>query len=117
MSRKRLSEVLPRRESSRLRGIAADGSMIHAERQGEVSPCASSGHLLVGMPALGATTGATAGARSEACCTPHRLPAPWPPISLPQITVVAGEVIRRYASGAMSEEQEPQDRHPQGAIE
>lgn len=36
MSRKRLSEVLPRRESSRLRGIAADGSMIHAERQGEV---------------------------------------------------------------------------------
>ncbi len=36
VSRKRLSEVLPRRESSRLRGIAADGSMIHAERQGEV---------------------------------------------------------------------------------
>lgn len=33
---------------------------------------------------------------------------------LPQITVVAGEVIRRYASGAMTEEQEPQDRHPQG---
>lgn len=36
VSRKRLSEVLPRRESSRLRGIAADGTMIHAERQGEV---------------------------------------------------------------------------------
>lgn len=28
--------------------------------------------------------------------------------------MVAGEVIRRYASGAMAEEQEPQDRHPQG---
>ncbi|KAI7843657.1 hypothetical protein COHA_002559 [Chlorella ohadii] len=68
VSRKRLSEVLPRRESSRLRGIAADGSMIHAERQGE-------------------------------------------------ITVVAGEVIRRYASGAMAEEQEPQDRHPQGEVQ
>ncbi|EFN57084.1 hypothetical protein CHLNCDRAFT_143861 [Chlorella variabilis] len=36
VSRKRLSEVLPRRESSRLRGIAADGSQVHSERQGEV---------------------------------------------------------------------------------
>ncbi|KAL4441841.1 hypothetical protein ABPG77_003757 [Micractinium sp. CCAP 211/92] len=64
VSRKRLSEVLPRRESSRLRGIAADGSQVHSERQG-------------------------------------------------QVVVVAGEVIRRYASGTMTEEQEPQERHPQ----
>lgn len=28
--------------------------------------------------------------------------------------MVAGEVIRRYASGSMTEEQEPQERHPQG---
>ncbi|KAL4433964.1 hypothetical protein ABPG75_000405 [Micractinium tetrahymenae] len=67
VSRKRLSEVLPRRESSRLRGIAADGSQVHSERHGEV-------------------------------------------------VVVAGEVIRRYASGTMTEEQEPQERHPQGEL-
>lgn len=66
MSRKRLSEVLPRRESSRIRGLAADGSQVLSERQGEV-------------------------------------------------TVVNGEVIRRYgAGGSMEEEQEPQERHPQG---
>ncbi len=48
---------------------------------------------------------------------PETHPASRPCWTLPaclQITVVAGEVIRRYASGAMTEEQEPQDRHPQG---
>jgi len=33
-----------------------------------------------------------------------------------QVVVVAGEVIRRYASGTMTEEQEPQERHPQGEL-
>ena len=32
-----------------------------------------------------------------------------------QVVIVAGEVIRRYgAAGSMSEEREPQERHPQG---
>ncbi|KAI3434695.1 hypothetical protein D9Q98_002758 [Chlorella vulgaris] len=66
-SRKRPTEAAPRRESSRIRGIAADGSQVHSERQGEV-------------------------------------------------VIVAGEVIRRYAPGTMTEEQAPQERHPLGEL-
>lgn len=50
VSRKRLSEVLPRRESSRLRGIAADGSQVHSERQGQVSALPAGACLRLRQP-------------------------------------------------------------------
>lgn len=154
VSRKRLSEVLPRRESSRIRGVAPDGTQVHSERQGEVRcpaltdlalPCLvlpwqlmsySSTHcwpleVCCSVPPLpllltpssrrtGVLYSCFASSPFHAvppsdtdalhCC--YRLsPAPaW------QVVVVQGEVIRRYAAGGgMSEEHQPQERHPQGA--
>lgn len=43
-------------------------------------------------------------------CPSARVPHPL----CSQVVVVAGEVIRRYASGNVTEEQEPQERHPLG---
>lgn len=141
-SRKRPTEAAPRRESSRIRGIAADGSQVHSERQGEVGglllgccPAACCSWLAGWLPAPLAvavqavhtshwqqlthlsTTSLDIGQPHPAAAPPLLLPHPAAPAPLPlQVVIVAGEVIRRYAPGTMTEEQAPQERHPLGEL-
>ena len=115
--------MLPRRESSRLRGVAADGSQVHSERQGEVRAMSchdaavkSTPQLLVLLLPLlyPASPAECPRSLSSLGCAATNQSSCFACGAAVQVVIVAGEVIRRYGAGSMSEEQEPQERHPQG---